>query len=132
MRVALIIMLVSLFLAGCGEQSASNDGVADAVVQHLTLLVNKDETGFSQTICPAYESEAMREFRSFGAVDASLNDVSCAVDGTEGDTTFVICTGSIDLVYQGEETRPLDLSRVPYRAVQDDGQWKVCGKGREE
>ncbi|PJF32610.1 MAG: hypothetical protein CUN52_00755 [Phototrophicales bacterium] len=142
MKIVLLVLMISL-LAGCGggegspttsdstEAVTTESGAVQVVLRHLTLLVNKDEMGFAQTLCPAYEGDGMREFRSFGAVEASLNDVSCAEDGTNGDVVLVLCTGTIDLVYQGEDTRGLDLSRVPYRVINDDGEWKVCGKGRE-
>ncbi|MCL4253212.1 MAG: hypothetical protein KJ043_05475 [Anaerolineae bacterium] len=144
MKILLLIVMI-LVLAGCGGGEASptaspdsteavtaESGAVQVVEQHLTLLVNKDEMGFAQTLCPAYEGDGMREFRSFGAVEASLNNVSCAEDGAEGDIVFVLCTGTIDLVYQGEDTRGLDLSRAPYQVVDDDGEWKVCGRGRSE
>lgn len=144
MKILLLFVMI-IMLAGCGGGEASptaspdsteavttESGAVQIVERHLTLLVNKDEMGFAQTLCPAYEGDGMREFRSFGAVEASLNDVSCAEDGTDGDIVFVLCTGTIDLVYQGEDTRGLDLSRAPYQVVNDDGEWKVCGKGRGE
>jgi hypothetical protein len=146
MMKVIFFLLIAIALAGCGEQTTTTtptpegtetvtstaSGATQVVEQHLTLLVNKDETGFAQTLCPAYEGDGMREFRSFGAVDASLNAVSCAEDGADGDTILVLCTGTIDIVYEGENTRGIDLSREVYRAVQDDGEWKVCGKGAEE
>jgi hypothetical protein len=136
-----ILLLVVMILAGCGgntpaspeaTEAPAESGAVTAVENYLTFLVNKDETAFAQNLCPAYEGEGMREFRSFGAVDASLKDVVCAEDGADGETTLVLCTGTIELVYQGEDTRGLDLSREVYRAVQLDGEWKVCGKGRGE
>lgn len=145
----MMVMFIFL-LAGCGGDNntptstpdvtissestpePTKSGAVTAVENYLTLLVNKDETNFALSLCPAYEGDGMREFRSFGAVDASLKDVVCAEDGSDGETVFVLCTGTIELVYQGEETRGLDLSREVYRAVQDDGEWKVCGKGRGE
>ncbi|MDX2078095.1 MAG: hypothetical protein SFZ02_16815 [bacterium] len=145
MMKVIFFLLIAIALAGCGGQStttptsestetvtSTDSGATQVVEQYLTLLVNKDETGFSQILCPAYEGYGMREFRSFGAVDASLNNVSCVEDGADGDTTLVLCTGTIDVVYQGEDTRGIDLSREVYRAVQEDGQWKVCGKGAGE
>lgn len=150
MRIIFLLVVV-MMLAGCGgnnspaspeatqspseadvTQAPQESGAVTAVENYLTLLVNKDETNFALSLCPAYEGDGMREFRSFGAVDASLKDVVCAEDGSDGETVFVLCTGTIELVYQGEETRGLDLSREVYRAVQDDGEWKVCGKGRGE
>ncbi len=144
MKIFLLFMMIFV-LVGCSGGEASpttspdsteavttESGAVRAVEQHLTLLVNKDEMGFAQTLCPAYEGDGMREFRSFGAVEASLNNVSCVEDGTEGDIVFVLCTGTIDLVYQGEDTRGLDLSRAPYQVVNDDSEWKVCGRGRGE
>jgi len=136
------LLVVVMILAGCGGNSTpvspeateapAESGAVKAVENYLTLLVNKDETAFALNLCPSYEGDGMREFRSFGAVDASLKDVVCVEDGSDGETVFVLCTGTIELVYQGEETRGLDLSREVYRAVQDDGEWKVCGKGRDE
>lgn len=137
----IFLLIVVMMLAGCGGNSTpaspeateapAESGAVTAVENYLTFLVNKDETNFALNLCPAYEGDGMREFRSFGAVDASLKDVSCAEDGTNGDAVLVLCTGTIELVYQGEDTRGLDLSREVYRAVQEDGEWKVCGKGRE-
>lgn len=138
----IFLLIVVMMLAGCGGESTpaspeatevpAESGAVKAVENYLTFLVNKDETNFALNLCPAYEGDGMREFRSFGAVEASLKDVSCAEDGLDGETTLVLCTGTIELVYQGEDTRGLDLSREVYRAVQLDGEWKVCGKGRTE
>lgn len=90
-------------------------------------MVAKDRDAFVKTFCAGYEADAMTEFDSFGAVEATLDGVSCQSAGTDGDATLVTCTGSIAVTYQGEDNKVLALEDNVYRAVQEGGDWKMCG-----
>ncbi len=117
------LLLFILMLAGC-----ANSGEAHKTIEsYLQALVAKDDARFSQLICPAFEAEALTEFDSFGAVDASLDNVTCRTYGTDGNATLITCTGSIVVTYRGENNQVLDLSANIYRVTRVDGEWKMCG-----
>lgn len=121
-----LLLLFSPIIAGCATQSNSPTA-ANAIEKYLDSLVEKDLVTFQSVICAEYESAAMTEFDSFGAVDATLEDATCKVSEAGNDESLVSCTGNISIVYKGENKDPLDLSRAPYRAVKEDGEWKMCG-----
>ena len=47
----------------------------------------------------------------------------------DGDYTLVSCTGQIVTTYQGE-SRVWSVSDHPYRALNDGGEWLMCGYGQ--
>ena len=59
------------------------------------------------------------------SVGAEVSDLSCKVTHENGDESFVVCNGSLDLTYN-DELRSIDLSRRTYTLRQEDGQWRVC------
>ncbi len=115
--------LVAILAAAC---SSEQDGAALTVEAYLDALSAKDMDRVVNLSCAEWETDAVTEVDSLEAVTVRLENVSCAVSGTEDDYTLVDCTGNLIMSYNGED-RPLDLSRRTYRAVQNSGTWLVCG-----
>lgn len=133
-KMLLLLVCTVLVLAACDATSPAGDdaetGAAAAIEAYLNAMVNKDQEAFSELYCADYEADARTEFDSFGAVEASLTDLACENGETVDGVTLVNCTGTIDILYNGEE-RSLDTARDPYRAVQEDGLWRMCGYERD-
>ena len=119
----LLFGAIVVVLAAC---TGSSDP-ARVVELYYRAIVEKDRSGFSELICPAWEADATLEFDSFGAVEASLESVSCEQTGSDGDYTLVTCQGAIEVIYQGEDTRLFSLEDNTYRVLQSDGEWQMCG-----
>jgi hypothetical protein len=85
-----------------------------------------DENRLPTLVCGEWEEEALIELDSLRAVTARLDNVSCTQTGTDGETALVKCSGKLITTYN-EEDQELDLSGVTYQAVQEDGDWLVCG-----
>jgi len=117
-----LILLVGLLIVACTP--ADSGDPTEAIVTYLNAFVAKDTTALSNAVCADFEADARAEMDSLGAVDASLQDVECTASE---DNTSVTCTGSIDIVYDGESTNSLPLDRRAYSVVQDDGEWRMCG-----
>ncbi|NJL94958.1 MAG: hypothetical protein HC915_15170 [Anaerolineae bacterium] len=122
----LVLGLLALFLASC----ADSGDPSEAIEAYLQALIEKDRDAFNNLVCAGYEAEAQVEFDSLGAVETSLRDLECERDGESGDYALVSCTGFIEVSYGGENTQDLDLSREPFRALEDDGEWLMCGYER--
>ncbi len=124
-RIAALLLfgfIAALFLAGCSQKS----GAASAVETYIKALVARDANGLSNASCAAWESDAQVELDSFTAVSISLDGLSCQEAGKDGNATLVTCTGKIKASYNGEN-QELDLSSRTYRAVQEGGDWRMCG-----
>ena len=46
--------------------------------------------------------------------------------GEDGDYTIVECEGRIMTTYNGEE-REWDVGAFPYRLIQENDEWRMCG-----
>ena len=123
MKRLLFGLVLMLLAAGCAAQSSA----PAAIENYLKAMVAKDRDGFVKQFCADFEGDALTEFDSFGAVDAKLDGVTCEAAGTDGSTTLVKCKGSIAVTYQGENNKVLSLEDNVYRAVQENGDWKMCG-----
>lgn len=122
-----ILILFLVFTAIMISACASNtDAPAQAVENYLNALVNKEADKLPTLVCGEWEEDALIELDSFQAVTASLENVACAQTGTDGDTSLVLCTGSIVASYNGEDQQ-LDLSTRTYQVVPQGGDWLVCG-----
>lgn len=126
-----LLMGLALLLAACGGGTAStaptteataDDAAALAVEAYLTAKVAGDREGVAANICAALESRIDAETLSFNAVQAALEDMSCASDA--GGAT-VTCTGRITAVYGGENR---DFPLATYAVTQEDGEYKWCGE----
>lgn len=121
-----LLALMTFIISSCASQSSSQTA-ANTIEKYLNSLVEKDLVTFQSVVCAEYESAALTEYDSFGAVDANLEDATCKVSQSQDDSAVVTCTGNINIVYKGENNNSLDLSRTPYRVVKEDGEWKMCG-----
>ena len=119
-----ILSVLSLsILAGC---STSKNGAVQTVENYLQAMVAKDTTRITNYACSTWEAQAQTEADSFAGVTAQIQGLACQVSGTNGNTTLVICTGKIITSYNSENTE-LDLAGRTYKAVQEGGEWRMCG-----
>ena len=125
--VAVLVIVLSLTLAACGNTGAGGtDPAATAVESYLKAVVAKESAKVSTLSCKAWEQQALLEMDGFQAVKAELDKVSCKNSGTDGAATLVACTGNINLTYNTEK-QSLDVSRQTYKVIQEGGDWRVCG-----
>jgi len=122
-------MTLSILVAGCTQEQSDPRAPAKAIERYLEARISKNNETFAGTFCSVFEFEALTEFDSFGAVEATIDEMVCTVDDISDQKAKVTCTGSVDVVYDGENNNTLDLGRFPYTAVQEDGEWKMCGYG---
>ena len=123
--VCIVICLSLSFLAGCSNQGASS-GPTGAIEAYVKALVDKDANQVINLSCAAWEEQARQELRSFDANKMELNALQCEEAGKEGEATLVKCTGTI-LANYGAEEMSIDLSAWIYKAIQEGGEWRMCG-----
>jgi len=122
---AISMLLLSLGFLGCSSSKPADPGVI-GIEAYLQALINKDINQMINLSCSEWESQARLEFDSFAAVDLSLEEMSCQSGGQEDNLKFVNCTGRIVASY-GEEDLIIDLSERIYIAVEEGGEWRMCG-----
>ena len=113
--------LLTIFLTAC-----SPGGSAQAIEDYIKALTAKDGDALTNLSCAAWEAGAKNELTSFESVDVRLVGPSCEVTDRDGEFTVVHCEGTIYATYEGED-RPLNLSAKDYLAVQEGGEWRMCG-----
>lgn len=123
------VLLVGLVaaLAGCGAGKQS--GAAQAIESYLKAVVGKDTDAVSTLSCADWAEQGQMEMDSFGAVAAKLDGVSCQEAGTQDGATLVTCAGKIVATYNNEN-QDIPLDGLTYRAVQQGGDWQMCGYAR--
>lgn len=124
-----LLMTLTLIIAGCAQDPSDPQAPAKAIEKYLEARISKDSEAFQGTFCADFEFDALTEFDSFGAVEASIEDMTCEVSSVSDGSADVTCSGSVTVVYDGEDSRTLDLARFSYVATQDDDEWKMCGYG---
>jgi hypothetical protein len=124
-RIPLLLLIAALLFSSCASAGGEADSAPAAIERYIQAIVAQDETAAASLSCAAWEAEALTEVHAFDGVTARLEDLSCTEGPTE-DATVVNCTGTIIATYQGED-RPLDLSARAYLAVQEGGEWRMCG-----
>jgi hypothetical protein len=112
-----------LLLTSCGTQI---DGAAKAVEGYITGLVEKNAEEITLLSCGDWESQAMLELDSFQAVETELQDLACTSTLEEDGSSTVTCTGKILVTYNAE-VQEFDLSLRKYLAVEEGGEYLVCG-----
>lgn len=127
MRTWPVWMGLALFVTGC--QGGGKAGAAAAIEKYLQARVKSDVDQMTLLSCPAWETQARVEATSFQSMNAQLDGVSCQEAGSDGDASRVTCQGKIVTTYQGE-AREWSVSDHPYKAVQQDGEWRMCGYGQ--
>jgi hypothetical protein len=120
-----IVLIANVFMMACAP-SSNSDAPAKAVEDYLNALVAKDADRLPTLVCGDWEEDALIELDSFQAVTARLENVSCSQTGTDGNYTLINCTGNIVATYNNED-QALDLSVRTYQALEEGGDWLVCG-----
>jgi hypothetical protein len=123
-KIIFLFISFSLILSACG---AGDSGASQTVEGYITALASKNEAGLLSNSCAAYEDDALLELDSLALVEVSLADgVACQEVGSDGDSTLVNCTATLQMSYNGE-AQELDFSKVTYEVVNENGNWLVCG-----
>lgn len=120
----IFLVLGALLLAAC--VGGDTDQAPQAVELYLQALVNEDADQLSALSCKDWEADALMEVDSFQGVSAALDGLSCSQVGLEGDAVFVECQGTINATY-GNEQQEIPLAGRTYKAVQEGGEWLMCG-----
>lgn len=116
--------LAAAILAACaGAESSSAPGAIEA---YFKALVAKDPTAAINASCSEWEDDAKQESDAFAAVEPTLEGLACSVSGADGDGTLVTCQGVIKVTYDNEQ-QEISLANRTYLAVQDGGEWRMCG-----
>lgn len=124
--VLLLIIIFSLFLAGCAGGN-QEQAAAAAVQSYWQAMVDRDLNKVVASSCAAWEAQARTEFNSFSAVTLKLDNVKCQAAGqAAGNTAQVTCSGSIIANY-GAEDLTIDIADRTYRVVNEGGEWRMCG-----
>jgi len=125
-RFAFLIFLVvaSLVLGACAEESTAST----VVESYLKAKISGDENKLVSLSCKSWEAQAALDAAPFKSVKAELKDLACRENGTDGSATLVICDGTLIIQYRGEDPREQSLAETQYRAVKEDGEWKLCGE----
>ncbi len=120
---AATVVIGLLTLAACADQ----DSATDAIARYLKAQVAGDTDQLIAGSCPEWEAGAKAAAAAFQSVDADIENLSCKETGKDGDYTLVTCSGTIVLQYRGEDQRRQALPGLTYRAIEQDGAWKMCG-----
>jgi len=118
-----MVLTANLLLTACASKIAAP---VEAVNNYLNALVEKDAERLPTLVCGDWEDDALIELDSFQAVTARLDNVSCELTGSDGDTALVNCKGNIVMSYNNED-QAIDLSSRTYQVTQEGGEWLVCG-----
>lgn len=121
----ILFLVCASVLSACSSAGNVTDA-ASAIDAYNQALVSKNTNKLTSLTCKAWEADAQNELASFDAVTAQIENSKCQVSGKDGDYTLVACTGKIVADYNGEN-QEIDLSQRIYKAIQEDGQWRMCG-----
>jgi len=118
------LLLILLILTGCAKKSSA----PGAIEQYLKAKVASDENKLVSLSCKAWEAQAIQDAATFKSVSAEIKNIACQEKGQDGKYTLVTCDGTLVIQYRGETPREQPLSGTTYRAVKEDGEWKMCGQ----
>ncbi len=119
----LSLLLVAWVAAGCTQPRSA----VETIQEYLRAKVESgDETQLISLSCADYEAQARTDATSFANIDATIESMDCTEAGAEGDAAVIACEGKIAAIYGAGDERELGLGG-PYLAVQEDGEWKMCG-----
>lgn len=120
----LLFVLLALALSACAESVSA----PDAIESYLKAKIAADEKKLATLSCAAWEAQAALEAAPFRSVKAQLDGLACRENGQDGDATLVTCEGTLVITYRGEAPRQQSLAGTTYRAVKEDGVWRMCGQ----
>ncbi len=118
--------LAAACLAFAACASSDSGSAPKAIETYINALVSKDRDAAVTAACADWEEDAKLEVDSFAAVDAALDGLACTASGADGDSTLVSCQGVINVTYNNEQ-QELPLDNRTYVAVQEGGEWRMCG-----
>jgi hypothetical protein len=126
MRRSILILLVlaALLLAACADKGSAPDSVED----YLKAKIVSDDDKLISLSCKDWEAQALLDAKSFESVKAEFKDMSCKDAGKDGSYTLITCEGTMIIQYRGEDPREQNVAGVTYRAIEEDGKWKMCGE----
>ncbi|MBN2305979.1 MAG: hypothetical protein JXQ72_15970 [Anaerolineae bacterium] len=120
----LLAVLLALILTACADEGSA----PDAIEKYLKAKISSDADKLVKLSCKAWEAQAQLDAAPFESVNAELQDMSCKDTGKDGEYTLVTCDGTLVIEYRGEDPRQQDLSETIYRAIKEDGEWRMCGE----
>lgn len=123
-KLTILVLTLSILLSACG--ASASGGATTAVEGYITALASKDQAALISNSCADWEDDALIELDSFALVEVTVDGMSCAESGTDGNNTLVECQGKFLMSYGGEP-QELDLSARTYEVVNQNGNWLVCG-----
>ncbi len=121
--ISVLVVIFSLLLAACGS---SQNGAVTAIEDYIKAESNLNEAQVSNLSCADWEVSALVEVDSLAGVSAKVENLACQQAGQNGADTYVACTGTLALDYNGE-IQQIDLSDRTYIARQEGGEWRMCG-----
>jgi hypothetical protein len=122
--VMIILPLAFLVLTACADKGSA----PDAVEKYLKAKIVSDDNKLVSLSCKDWEARALLDAKSFESVTAEFKEMSCKEAGKDGPYTLVTCEGTLIIQYRGEDPREQNLSGTTYRAIEEDGKWKMCGE----
>jgi len=114
--------ILVLGLAAC---SSNADPAGAAVQAFWEASVNAPEKAIALS-CAAWEEQAQLEIDTFSLNPAIAENITCQSSGVEGEYTLVVCTGTLVLDY-GSEIQKIELADRTNLAIQQGGEWRMCG-----
>lgn len=120
-----LLVCLSALLVACGA-GGSDAEAARAIESYLGALTTQQPEQIVTLSCAAWEEDALAEIDAWATVETSLKDLACQASGDDGDAKLVTCAGSIQATY-GNEIQQFDLSARTFRAVNEGGEWRMCG-----
>ena len=121
--IVILGILLSTVLVACNKGQNSAPKAIEAYIQALS---NKDAVQISNLSCVDWEQNALLEVDSLTAVGSKVENLTCEQSGEDGADTYVSCSGTLALDYNGE-AQQIDLSTRTYITRQEDGVWRMCG-----
>jgi len=119
-----LFVLAALLLAACADKGSA----PDAIESYLKAKIVSDDNKLVSLSCKDWEAQALLDAKSFEAVKAEFKDMSCKDAGKDGSYTLITCEGTMIIQYRGEDPREQSVAGVTYRALEEDGKWKMCGE----
>jgi hypothetical protein len=124
MMMLFVLLVPFAVLSACADKSTA----PAAVESYLKAKIASDDNKLVSLSCKDWEAQALLEAKSFESVTAEFKNMSCKEAGKDGNYTLVTCDGTLVIQYRGEDPREQNLSGTTYRAIQEDGKWKMCGQ----
>lgn len=112
-----------VLLAACASTATLP---AQVIEEYYQALTKGDLNTMIALACPEWEEQARNEYNSFSAVTAELEGLQCKTISQEKTSAIVGCEGKVVANY-GNEVLEIDLSKLTFQLVQQDGNWRFCG-----